>query len=264
MLPFGDSQLGRKASEILAATLRSEQISVFDSDLARAAARGAGYTPSLNMSVGDAQTFGAAIGSDFYVLGDAQTLRRSPSTGTIYFEAYASIFLVSSRTGRLVSWQRPHFKGPSAAEVEKLLLNSLSQDSLKEAVLLALSQAKEMERSARAKALERTLPIIEVAPDDDKIAAAEGMRLPRPFRRLQPPYPETAAEAEAEAVVDVLVDLDANGNVVNAEIARWAGFGLDEVTLATVRKLQFFPAQRDGNPIPLRVLLRYNFRKPPQ
>jgi len=27
--------------------------------------------------------------------------------------------------------------------------------------------------------------------------------------------------------------------------------------------MHFFPAMRDGAPIPLRVLLRYNFRKPP-
>jgi TonB family protein len=81
---------------------------------------------------------------------------------------------------------------------------------------------------------------------------------------LQPPYPDSAAAAEVEAVVDVLVDLDAKGEVTNAEIARWAGFGLDEVTLATVQKLHFFPAMRDGVAIPLRVLLRYNFRKPPK
>jgi hypothetical protein len=45
-------------------------------------------------------------------------------------------------------------------------------------------------------------------------------------------------------------------------VARWAGFGLDEATVNTVRQLHFFPAHRDGVPIPMRVLLRYNFRKP--
>ena len=86
--------------------------------------------------------------------------------------------------------------------------------------------------------------------------------MPRPFRRLSPPYPETAANAEVEAVVDVLVDLDIKGEVSNVEVARWAGFGLDEVTIETVRQMHFFPAMRNGTPIPLRVLLRYNFRKP--
>ena len=99
-------------------------------------------------------------------------------------------------------------------------------------------------------------------PKKDKSAAAEGLRLPRPYRRFQPAYPETAAHAEAEATVDVLVDLDASGEVMHVEVARWAGFGLDEATIETVRHLHFFPAIRNGMPIPLRVLLRYNFRKP--
>jgi len=28
--------------------------------------------------------------------------------------------------------------------------------------------------------------------------------------------------------------------------------------------MHFFPAQREGKAIPMRVLLRYNFRKPPK
>jgi TonB family protein len=87
--------------------------------------------------------------------------------------------------------------------------------------------------------------------------------LPRPYRRLIPPYPESAAAAEAEATVDVLVDLDADGEVTRVEVERWAGFGLDEATVKTVRRLHFFPAMRNGVAVPLRVLLRYNFRKPP-
>jgi TonB family protein len=77
-----------------------------------------------------------------------------------------------------------------------------------------------------------------------------------------PAYPDTAARAEAEATVDVLVDLDASGEVMQVEVARWAGFGLDQATVDTVRRLHFFPAMRDGVAIPIRVLLRYNFRKP--
>ena len=78
-----------------------------------------------------------------------------------------------------------------------------------------------------------------------------------------PAYPDTAAAAEAEATVDVLVDLDSGGEVTRAEVVRWAGFGLDQGTLETVHKLHFFPAMRERIAVPMRVLLRYNFRKPP-
>jgi outer membrane biosynthesis protein TonB len=46
------------------------------------------------------------------------------------------------------------------------------------------------------------------------------------------------------------------------EVVRWAGFGLDEAALSTVRQLHFAPARRDGTAVPMRVLLRYNFRRP--
>ena len=127
-----------------------------------------------------------------------------------------------------------------------------------------MANATFAEREARKAPLDRNIPVIAIAPDDEKTAVAQGLRLPRPFKRLQPLYPPSAAEAEAEATVDVLVDLDSAGEVSRAEIIRWAGFGLDDSTLLTVRNLHFFPAMRDGEPIPLRVLLRYNFRKPPK
>ena len=59
----------------------------------------------------------------------------------------------------------------------------------------------------------------------------------------------------------MLVELDKEGEVGHVEVARWAGFGLDEATVNTVRQMHFFPALRDGAPIPIRVLLRYNFRQ---
>ncbi len=263
ILSFGDSGIGRLASEAVAGNLESiPELLVLDRDQTSAAAKGAGHIASLNMSLQEARGLGAAIGSDYFVVGDAQTLRRSPSVGPPYFESYASVFLVSSRTGRLLIWQRPSFTAATAIAAEKLLLADLSSGATRSRNLLAIRQAQRDERMQRESAIENNAPLIEAAPDDDKAAHADGLRLPRPFRRLSPPYPETAANAEVEAIVDVLVDLDINGEVSNAEVARWAGFGLDEATIQTVRRLHFFPAMRNGTAIPLRVLLRYNFRKP--
>jgi TonB family protein len=129
---------------------------------------------------------------------------------------------------------------------------------------LAIRSADLKERAERRQDLPANAPLIEEAPDTDKIASEQGLRLPRPYRRLRPTYTESAAGAEVEATVDVLVDIGADGEVQNIQIARWAGFGLDESSVDTVRQLHFFPAMRNGTPIPMRVLLRYNFRKPPQ
>lgn len=263
VLDFGDSTLGRLTSEKLATNLKNETgVLVLDRDQARAAARGFGYTGSMNLSLSEARDLGAALGCDFFILGDAQTLRRSPSTAPVYFESYASIFLVSARSGRLVKWQRPSFQASTAAAADQTLLAELSSRDARNHIVISVHRAREDERSERELRIEKQTPIIEEAPDDDKRAEAEGLRLPRPYRRLLPVYPESAARAEAEATVDVLVDLDASGEVMRVEVARWAGFGLDETTVELVRRLHFFPALRNGVAIPIRVLLRYNFRKP--
>ncbi|MEP6743556.1 MAG: TonB family protein [bacterium] len=265
VLDFGENAMARVAVEKFSINLKqADTIEVLDRDQARAAARGAGYSVSLNLSLAEARNLGAALGCDFFILGDAQTLRRSPSTGPVYFESYASIFLVSARTGRLINWERPNFRAATAAAAEHSLLNDLSSQNLRNRMVGSTQKAEQDERAERAIIVDSQIPVIEEAPDDAKIAEAAGLRLPKPYRHLVPGYPETAAAAEAEAVVDVLVDLDSDGEVTRAEVVRWAGFGLDQATLETIHRLHFFPAMREGVAVPMRVLLRYNFRKPPK
>jgi TonB family protein len=265
VLDFGDSTLGRQAAWKLGSNLKRDTgLIVLDPDQVRAAARGSGYNGSLNLSLGEARDLGAALGCDFFILGDAQVLRRSPSSDPTYFESYASIFLVSARSGRLTMWERPDFRSPLPATAEQLLITELTGFDIRRGLELSIKRAVEDERGERKLTTDQQIPIIEEAPDDDKAAEAEGLRLPRPYRRFLPPYPETAANAEVEATVDVLVDLDAAGEVMRVEVARWAGFGLDQATMDTVRRLHFFPAMRNNVAVPIRVLLRYNFRKPPK
>jgi hypothetical protein len=93
VLNLGETNAGRTVAERLATALASDNaISTTDRDLARSAAQGVGYAGSLNLTLSEAQDLGAAIGCDFFLIGDAQTLRRSPSSGPVYFESYASVF----------------------------------------------------------------------------------------------------------------------------------------------------------------------------
>jgi len=265
VLDFGNSNFSRLAAERLRTSLRSErEVLLFDPELVRAAARGVGYEGSLNMSVSEARDLGAAIASDFYIIGDAQTLRRSPSSSPIYYESYCSLLMISSRTGRLVFWDRPSFQASTVPAAEALLLSQLAGPETHHRCLVAMRRAQEDERSQRVIANDANTVVFEDAPDENKASGEPGLQLPRPYRRLRPEYPESAARADAEGSVDVLVDIGADGEVGQVQIARWAGFGLDEATVATVRQLHFFPAMRNGIAVPMRVLLRYNFRKPPK
>jgi len=262
VLDFADSNPGRTVSDLLAKRLAAPGITVVDRELSRAAARGTGYQGSLNMTVAEARDLGAAIGCDYYVVGDSQTLRRSPSSGPVYYEAYASVFLVSARTGRLISWERPSTEASTATAATAQLITQLGKDEVSNHYLRLLQKARDDERLQRQLALERNTPVIEEA--DGEGGETSGVRSPRPYRRLKPAYPDTAARADAGGTVDVLVELDKQGEVSHVDVARWAGFGMDEAALDTVRQLHFFPASRDGIAIPIRVLLRYNFRRPTQ
>lgn len=254
---------GKQAAEAFSQNLsETGELRFIDRDQASAAARGAGYSGSFNLSTLEARNLASVIGCDFFIILNAETSRRSPSTGPSYIESYAWIFLVSGRTGKLISWLHPSHKASTSEAAELPLLDELGGSTLQTDYLQKILEAAAEEQGQRQRAFDRGTPVIEAAPDDEAIAEAQGLRLPRPYRRLVPSYPVTAALAEVEAVVDVLVDLDAQGEVNHAEVARWAGFGLDEVTLNTVRQLHFFPAMRNGIPVPLRILLRYNFRKP--
>jgi TonB family protein len=170
---------------------------------------------------------------------------------------------VNARTGRLLMWARPSFENAYAVQAKDLLLKEVTNGETFHRLLIMTRRANEDEQNERM-IIPPATPVIEEAPDDEKVAEAQGLRLPRPYRRLRPEYPQSAARAEAEATVDVLVDVSADGEVSDVRVVRWAGFGLDEATVATVRQMHFFPAMKNGTAIPLRVLLRYNFRKPPR
>ena len=265
ILDFGSSVTGQRSAGAIQQTLlagaSAEQIKIVDRDLSAAAARGFGYSGSLNLTLTDARDLGSAIGCDLFFMGDAQTLRRLPSEGPVYFESYATVFLVSARTGKLVLWERFAVHRAAATDAESALLDLLASRDTRQRYLATINRVLAEESNARASAPENP-PLIEEASEEDN-SAADGLRLPRPYRRLKPPYPETAASSEVEATVDVIVDIDVRGEVGRIEIVRWAGFGLDQSVIDTVRQLHFVPAMRAGTAIPLRVLLRYNFRKPP-
>jgi TonB family protein len=265
VLDLGAMPIAKIAADTLRARLSSTgEIVVADADLSRAAARGIGYTGSLNLTTTEARDLGAALAAEFYIIGDAQTLRRSSFQTPVYYESYCSIFLVSARSGRLLLWERPSFENKEATNAEAQLSQYLSGDDLRRRLLEAVRKAHADERIKRDAPPATAEAVIEEAPDDEKAAEIQGIRTPRPYRRLRPAYPDSAARAEAEATVDVVVDVGTDGEVGDVQVVRWAGFGLDEITVATVRQLHFFPAMKNGTPIPMRVMLRYNFRKPPR
>jgi protein TonB len=85
-------------------------------------------------------------------------------------------------------------------------------------------------------------------------------RVARPAGSIRPPYPARARQRGQEADVIVEVWVGAGGNVDRVTVSSSAGPDFDAAAIAAVEKARFYPALRDGEPVPSRVALRLHFR----
>jgi TonB family protein len=269
VLDAGAGSTGARVTERVAKLLSDAgasaglKLALLDRGMSRAAAQGAGYAGSLNMTLAEARSLGASVGCDFYLTGDAQTIRRSSSARPVYFESYASLFIVSSRTGRLVLWERPAAEADTPERAEASMLDMLDEKAGERYASALLAAFAREERERFNPTDDERAAVIDLSTDEGADSARD-LREPAPYRRLRPAYTEAAYRADAEATVDASVEIDEDGEVREVSIVRWAGFGLDEEVAATVRRMHFRPAMREGEAVAVRVLLRYNFRRPPK
>ncbi|MGH9946964.1 MAG: energy transducer TonB [Pyrinomonadaceae bacterium] len=231
-------------AEKLSDALR-EKLRVVDPSAAESAAKSVKIEDPFNLTSDQAKLIGTVIGSDFFILIKAATQRRSSSARPNYFEAHAAIYLVNSRTGFLDHWTLISKNGDTAGDAEKLLLNSAGDAAN------ALIQIIE-----NAKLDLATAPEFEAFDPDSK-----AMRPAMPFKRIKPEYTQTAYLYDVTATIDAEVGIDANGDVKRIDIVRWAGFGLDEAVIAAIKQMNWRRGEKNGKPLPMSILLRYNFTK---
>lgn len=248
------SELSEKFSASLAESL-GDKLTVLDNDLCSAAFASVSVADPFNMTADESRRAGAVIGSDLLILLKAATQRRSAFGRTDYYEAFAPIYLVSSRTGRLIHWRLLTFEAAKSEVAEQMLYAS--------AATLARTLEALMTAETKERLTEPDPPTIEEVPDQGS-PAAKNFRAPIPYRRIKPEYTTMAALYDVTATVEILVDTDATGAITRTEIVRWAGYGLDGSVEKTVREMNWRPAERNGKPLAMRFLLRYNFKKIPK
>ena len=247
---------GTRTTKLLESVAR--KFDAVDPDLTLRAIKGASYSGSLNLSLSDAKSLGESIGCDFYITGISRTLRRIGSRDDTYFEGLAGIYLIETRTGRLVSFTLVRERAPTEAEATEKMINSVSArlGEVEERIRAAFKRSQDEARSLPAGA---EIEIIDL----DGGTAPAGISSPVFYERLKPEYTDDAASIDVVATVEISAIFGTAGRVESSEVVRWAGFGLDESALATVRKLRFKPAVKQGKPISIRGLVRYNFKRPP-
>ena len=251
LVPEKNSQSVNYA-EKLAVSL-SAKLKILDASLSETAFRAENYENPFNLTTKDAQSIGAAIGCDYFLLVRAADQRRSTFGRPEFYESYAAVYVASARTGRLVVWKLSSFEAETAAQADQKLLASTVDASAEIYEKLKIAGRQELS--------EKPSPAdIEELPDENS-AEAKNFRPPLPYKRIKPEYTPLASLYFVEATVDIEIEVDAAGKLLKIEIVRWAGFGLDESVTDAIQKMQWRPASRNGKALPMRVLLRYNFKK---
>lgn len=250
VLPQAESDLCAEFSQKLADRLRDMNIRVDDIDLSRSATTSIKLDNPFNMATADARQLGSVLGTPFYILIKAQNLRRTSSEVETYYEAYAAIYLISSSNGRLMKWELISIKQPTEIDARQGLIDVADQaaETITDAIKAIPDSGTDKKK--------RFPPV-----PDEKTPGFQGLRPPMPFRRISPEYTPTANLYGVEATVEIEVDVDAEGKIAGTEIVKWAGYGLDESVIKTLHKMNWRAATIGAKTLPMRVLLRYNFKK---
>jgi TonB family protein len=232
-------------------TSLSSKFKVLDSSLSETAFLSSNPEKPFNLATAESKIIGVAIGCDYFLLVKSENLRRYSFEKKEYFESYAAVYVISAKTGRLIFWKLKTFNGFNPKDAEKLLFDSTDE--------IAKELSENLPNISKAELNEKTAKLEEVP--DENSPDAKNFRSPLPYKRISPPYTALANLYGIAATVDIEVDFDESGKILRTEIVRWAGFGLDESVTETVRKMNWRPATRGGKALPIRVLLRYNFKK---
>lgn len=234
------------------------RVALIDEALVRPALVGIGYDGSINMSKDEARRVAAAIGCDFFIVGKTEALTRSARENESHEEAYAGVMIVDAKTGSLAAFDFVSAKGDTRDAALSALAKTLSARVPGYVnQLIQLNATKEQVRiPARSEGNER----IEDMPEEGSLRAV-GFAPPEFLIRVKPEYTPEAEQANITATVEAMVVFRLNGEVGRCEIVRWAGFGLEESAERAIRQLKFKPATRDGKPVSVRALIRYNFRR---
>jgi len=228
--------------------------SLLDRSLVRSALSGIGYDGSINMSRDEARRLGSAIGCDFFIIGKTDAATRSEREHESHEEALVGLLIVDGRTGELALFDFVNEK-------------SEEMDTATEAAARALAARSpgyidRMNRFLLARQVIQPSKgeTVEDQPDEGSRRAV-GFTAPEFLNRVKPEYTEVAEKADITATVEAAVVFQASGNIGPVEINRWAGFGLDDSAKRAISQLKFKPAIRDGKPISIRAVVRYNFRR---
>jgi TonB family protein len=86
-----------------------------------------------------------------------------------------------------------------------------------------------------------------------------GVSAPVILAQVQPEYSDDARKARIQGTVELLIIVEADGEVRVDNVRKSLGYGLDQRAIEAVRKWRFAPGRRDGRPVATWVSVLVNF-----
>ncbi len=232
--------------------LAANGATIVDDGLADSAARGVGYDGSLNPTGEEVRRLASAIGAETVVLGTSSVVERESVDPSHRWDAFAAVFHVDGRSGRLLRYRGLAFLDASRAAAETRLTAGVAAE-----VATWIDRVRSDEGTVGDTRNTEDPAFVDFVSQPE---GKPGLIPPRFFSRPVPAYTPDADRAHVTATVELLVEFLADGTYGRIDVVRWAGFGLDESSVEAVRASKFWPARSDGVSVPARALLRFNFR----
>lgn len=245
------TEFDKTIAATVAAGLASTKLQVQDLDIASIAFTAEPPATPFNMTADEARRIGSVLGCDYFILINTGVQRRARLGGSDQYEAFAAVYVIASKTGLLHIWK---------------LINSFAGVDAEARLKLSKSLAAEITDVSDQLSRPRTPKIYAVSASEQEIfinddANMKNYRSPVPYKRLKPEYTRQAYLYDIAATVEATVELEKTGDIRSVEITRWAGYGLDESVISAIRSMNWRPGERDGKPLAVRFLVRYNFKK---
>ena len=89
------------------------------------------------------------------------------------------------------------------------------------------------------------------------------VKRPRFKNQLKPVYPKEAIIAQKEGRVVLQATIDINGIPKNIEALTKIGFGFEQASIDSLKQSTFYPAEKNGKPVEIRVNIPYEYKLGP-
>ena len=83
--------------------------------------------------------------------------------------------------------------------------------------------------------------------------------IPTPIRRITPVYPEQCKKDKIEGTVILEIEINAEGNVIDARVLKSDHPDLDEAAMEAIKKWKYEPVLKEGKPVPVVFAVAINF-----